>query len=170
MSLLKPEFGLLFWMLFNFLLVFGLLAKFGFPVITKMVGERQAHIAQSLEAAAEANRQLEGIKQTAQDMLAEARRQQADVMKKAIADGEQIVRAAQQKAVDEAQKQIEQARKSIDLQKEKALSEINAQVALLSVDIAEKILRRQLSDKKAQESFIMQMIDEASRSETHLSH
>lgn len=150
-------------MLVNFLFVFGLLAKFGFPVITKMVSERRAHIAQSLEAAAQAARQLEGIKQTSQAMLDEARRQQAEIMKKAIAEGEQIVRAAQQKAIDETHKQIEQARKSIELQKEKALGEINAQAALLAVDIAEKVLRRQLADKSAQEAFILQMLNEADK-------
>jgi F-type H+-transporting ATPase subunit b len=170
MSLLKPEFGLLFWMLFNFLIVFGLLAKFGFPIITKMVSERQAHITQSLEAAAQANKQLDGIKQTAQEMLAQARRQQAEVMKKALAEGEQIVRAAQQKAAEESEKLLEQARKNIELQKEKALNEINAQVALLSVDIAEKILRRQLADKSAQESFIVQMLDEAAGANKPISH
>jgi len=170
MSLLKPEFGLLFWMLVNFLIVFGLLAKFGFPVITKMVTERREYITKSLEAAAEANRQLENVKQTAQDMLAEARRQQADVMKKAASEGEQIIRNAQQKAAEETQKQLELARKNIELQKEKVLGEINAQVALLSVDIAEKVLRRQLTDKPAQETYIMQMIEEASKANNPVSH
>jgi F-type H+-transporting ATPase subunit b len=170
MALLTPDFGLLFWMLFNFLIVFGLLAKFGFPVITKMVGERQAHISESLEAAAEAHRQLEGIKQTAQTLLDEARKQQAEILKKAVADGAQMVRAAQQKAAEETEKQLEAARKNIELQKEKALSEINAQVALLSVDIAEKVLRRQLADKPSQETFIMQMLNEADNARKQQSH
>jgi F-type H+-transporting ATPase subunit b len=161
MSLLTPDLGLLFWMMLNFLIVFGLLAKFGFPVITKMVGDRQAYIGESLEAAAEAQRQLAGITQQSQALLEEARRQQSEILKKAITDGEHVVRAAQQKAVEETEKQLVAARKNIELQKDKALGEINAQVALLSVNVAEKLLRRQLDGDKEQEQFIMQMLDEA---------
>jgi F-type H+-transporting ATPase subunit b len=161
MSLLTPDFGLLFWMLVNFLIVFGILAKFGFPVITRMVNERRDHISQSLKAAEEATKKLENVRQESLTILDEARIRQTEIIKKAIADGEQIVRNAQQKAAEETEKQLEAARRSIDLQKEKALSEINAQVALLSVDIAEKILRQQLDDRKRQESFALQMVEEA---------
>ncbi|GHT14125.1 ATP synthase subunit b [Bacteroidia bacterium] len=170
MALLTPDFGLLFWMLVNFLIVFGLLAKFGFPIITKMVGERQTYIRQSLADAVEARRQLEEVKQTAEQMLADVRKQQADIVKKALADGEIIVKNAQQKAIEETQRQLEKAKRDIDLQRDKALGEINAQVALLSVDIAEKILRRQLADKSQQENFILQMLDEAATENAILSN
>ncbi|MDR1023456.1 MAG: F0F1 ATP synthase subunit B [Prevotellaceae bacterium] len=160
MALLTPDFGLLFWMAFNFLIVFGILAKFGFPVITRMVSERRDHISKSLQAAEEATKKLENVRQESLAILDEARLQQTEIIKKAIADGEQIVRNAQQKATEETEKQLEAARRSIDLQKEKALSEINAQVALLSIDIAEKILRRQLDDRKQQETFALQMVEE----------
>jgi F-type H+-transporting ATPase subunit b len=161
MSLLTPDLGLLFWMLVSFLIVFGLLAKFGFPVITRMVGERRDYIGRSLKAAEEATHKLENVKQESLAILDDARLRQTEIVKKAIADGEQILRDAQQKAAAETEKQLEAARKSIELQKEKALSEISAHVAALSVDIAEKILRRQLEDKKKQEDFAFQMFEEA---------
>ncbi|MDR0687410.1 MAG: F0F1 ATP synthase subunit B [Prevotellaceae bacterium] len=170
MALLTPDFGLLFWMLFNFLIVFGVLAKFGFPVITRMVSERRDHISQSLQAAEEATKKLENVRQESLAILDEARVRQTEIIKKAIADGEQIVRSAQQKAVEETEKQLEAARRSIDLQKEKALSEINAQVALLSVDIAEKILRHRLDDREQQESFALQMAEEAENIRRKRSH
>ncbi|MDR2813294.1 MAG: F0F1 ATP synthase subunit B [Prevotellaceae bacterium] len=170
MSLLTPDFGLLFWMLVNFLIVFGLLAKFGFPVITRMVNERRDHISKSLQAAEEAAKKLENVRQESLAILDEARVQQTGIIKKAIADGEQIVRSAQQKAAEETEKQLEAARRSIELQKEKALSEINAQVALLSVDIAEKILHRQLDDRARQESFALQMAEEAENIRRKRSH
>jgi F-type H+-transporting ATPase subunit b len=159
--MLTPDFGLLFWMLVSFLFVFGLLAKFGFPVITRMVTERRDHISKSLEAAEEATRKLENVKQESLAILDEARRQQAAIIKKAMTDGEQLLLNAQQKAVEETEKQLELARQRIELQKEKALGEINAQVAMLSVDIAEKVLHRQLDDKTKEEAFILQMLNEA---------
>ncbi|MDR2358722.1 MAG: F0F1 ATP synthase subunit B [Prevotellaceae bacterium] len=161
--MLTPDFGLLFWMLVSFLFVFGVLAKFGFPVITRMVNERRDHISQSLEAAEEAARKLENVKQESLAILDEARRQQAAIIKKAMADGEQLLLNAQQKAVEETEKQLALARQRIELQKEKALGEINAQVAMLSVDIAEKVLHRQLDDKTKEEAFILQMLDETER-------
>jgi F-type H+-transporting ATPase subunit b len=161
MSLLTPDFGLLFWMLVSFLIVFGALAKFGFPIITRMVNERREYIRQSLEKAEEATRKLENVKQESLALLDEARRQQAAIIKKAMADGEQLFLNAQQKAAEETEKQLDLARQRIELQKEKALGEINAQVALLSVDIAEKVLHRQLDDKTKEEAFILQMLNEA---------
>jgi F-type H+-transporting ATPase subunit b len=163
MSLLTPDFGLLFWMLVSFLIVFGVLAKFGFPVITRMVNDRREYIRQSLEKAEEATRKLENVKQESLALLNETRQQQAAIIKKAMADGEQLIRNAQQKATEETEKQLELARQRIELQKEKALGEINAQVALLSVDIAEKVLHRQLDDKTKEEAFILQMLDEAEK-------
>ncbi|MDR0668030.1 MAG: F0F1 ATP synthase subunit B [Prevotellaceae bacterium] len=153
-SLLTPDFGLLFWMLFSFLIVFGLLAKFGFPVITRMVSERQEHISRSLKEAEETGKKTLTI-------LEETRRQQDEILKQAVADGEKIIRTAQQKATEETEKQLEAARQQIAFLREKALHEINAQVAILSMDMAEKILHRQLDDKAKEEAFILQMLDEA---------
>ncbi|MDR1681715.1 MAG: F0F1 ATP synthase subunit B [Prevotellaceae bacterium] len=153
-ALLTPDFGLLFWMLFSFLLVFGVLAKFGFPVITRMVSDRQNYIRRTLEEAEETNRQTRAI-------LDDTHRQQEEILKKAMADGEKLIRHAQQKATEETEKQLEAARQQIAFLREKALHEINAQVALLSMDMAEKILHRQLDDKAKEEAFILQMLDEA---------
>jgi F-type H+-transporting ATPase subunit b len=153
-SLLTPDFGLLFWMLLSFLFVFGLLAKFGFPVITRMVSDRQDYISRSLKEAEETNQKTRAI-------LEDTRLQQDEILKKAVADGEKLIRNAQQKATEETEKQLEAARQQIAFLREKALHEINAQVALLSMDMAEKILHRQLDDKAKEEAFILQMLDEA---------
>ena len=94
MSLLTPDFGLLFWMLLSFAIVFGLLAKYGFPVITRQVDERREYIRQSLDAADEANRKLAAIKDETDAMLSAARVRQTELMKEAAAEGEKIVQAA----------------------------------------------------------------------------
>jgi F-type H+-transporting ATPase subunit b len=153
-SLLTPDFGLLFWMLVSFLIVFGLLAKFGFPVITRMVGERQDYIRKSLQEAEETNKKTLAI-------LEETRSRQSEILKTAVADGEQLIRNAQQKATEETEKQLEAARQRIDFMRDKALHEINAQVAFLSMDMAEKVLHRQLDDKDKEEAFVLQMLEEA---------
>ncbi len=161
MSLLTPDFGLLFWMLVSFLIVFGLLAKFGFPVITRMVDERREYIRKSLENADEANRQLENVKEEARLLLDKAQSRQNEILKQAVAESEQIVRNAREKASEEAAKQIEAAKSQIETQKQKALMEIRTQVAVLSVDIAEKILRNRMDDRDAQQALISRMLDEA---------
>ncbi|MDR2361419.1 MAG: F0F1 ATP synthase subunit B [Prevotellaceae bacterium] len=153
-SLLTPDFGLLFWMLISFLFVFGLLAKFGFPVITRMVSERQDYISRSLREAEETNQQTKAL-------LEDTRQRQDEILKKAVADGEKLIRNAREKAMEETEKQLDAARQQMVFLREKALHEINAQVALLSMDMAEKILHRQLDDKAKEEAFILQMLDEA---------
>lgn len=163
MSLLTPDLGLMFWMLVSFLIVFGVLGKFGFPVITRMVNERREHINKSLETAKEANDQLANIKQEGERIIAEAHVRQAEILNKAVSEGEQIVQNAKQRAIEEGDKQLEAARKRIEVMQGKALGEVNSQVAMLSLEIAEKILRKELGDRKEQEELILKMVEEAEK-------
>lgn len=160
MSLLTPDFGLLFWMLLSFLIVFGLLTKFGFPVITRMVNERREYIQQSLAAADEANRRLAEIRMESEGILDEARVRQSELIRQATAESDKMILDAKEKAAVEAQKQLDEAMRQIDAQKQQAVSDIRGQVARLSVDIAEKVLRRQLDDPVRQEIFIAHLLDE----------
>ena len=160
MSLLTPDFGLLFWMLLSFLIVFGLLTKFGFPVITRMVNERREYIQQSLVAADEANRRLAEIRMESEGILDEARVRQSELIRQATAESDKMILDAKEEAAAEAQKQLDEAMRQIDAQKQQAVSDIRGQVARLSVDIAEKVLRRQLDDPVRQEIFIAHLLDE----------
>ena len=165
MSLITPDFGLIFWMVVIFGLVFFILAKFGFPIITNMVGKRSDHIAQSLEAASEAQRRLGTLAEEQARMIDETRSEQARILKEATRTKETIVSQAQQQAQEEASKIVGQARTQIAAEKESALRDIRAQVASLSVDVAEKILRARLSDEQAQMELITKMVDELSKTE-----
>ncbi len=165
MSLITPDFGLIFWMVVIFGLVFFILAKFGFPVITNMVGKRSDHIAQSLEAAEEAKRKLGTIAEEQARMIDETRSEQSRILKEATKTKETIVSQARQQAEEEASKIVGQARTQIATEKESALRDIRAQVASLSVDVAEKILRARLSDEQAQMDLITKMVDELSKTE-----
>lgn len=164
MSLLIPDSGLLFWMLLIFAVVFGILAKFGFPVITKMIAKRREHIDNSLLLAEEAEVRLGQMKQEHARIIAQAREEQGQILKEAAQERDSIIRQAQAQAQDEARKILDEAKTRIDAEKESALREIRSQVALLSVQIAEKIMRKELSSDQAHIDLISRMIDEASAS------
>lgn len=162
MSLLTPDLGLLFWMLLSFLIVFGALAKFGFPIITGMVDKRRAHIEESLRAADEARARLEGVEEEAQKMLSEATRRSSEILSAAVADSQRIVDSAREKAEADATARMEVARNQIEIEKQKALGEMRATVAMLSVDIAEKVLRSKI-DQEKEEGLIDRLIDEVEK-------
>lgn len=159
-SILTPDLGLLFWMLLAFLIVFALLSKYGFPVIIRMVESRKQYIDESLLKAHEANERLAGIKQESDEIIAEARRRQAEILSQAKAAGESIVDDARRRAQAEGLKLLEEAKSQIAAEKENALREIRQTVGHLSVDIAEKVMRQKLENDAEQQKLIERMLDE----------
>ena len=162
MDLLIPSTGLLFWMSLTFLVVLFILWKFGFPVITNMVAERKAFIDDSLRKAHEANERLANIQKEGESILQEAREKQAQILKEAAETRDAIVEQAQDKARQEGARLLEDARTAIDQEKKAAIADIRKQVATLSVEIAEKILRKNLTDDQAQMELIDRMLDDVS--------
>lgn len=161
-SILTPDLGLLFWMLLAFLVVFGVLAKFGFPAITNMVEDRKKYIDESLRKAHEASERLENIKQEGESMLQEAREKQALLLKEATDTRDAIVEKAQEKAKEESARLLSDAKAQIEAEKQNAIRDIRLQVAELSVKIAEKIVREQLSSNDKQMDLIDKLLDEVS--------
>ena len=159
-SILTPDLGLLFWMLLAFLVVFGVLAKFGFPAIVGMVEERKKFIDESLKSAHEATERLTNIQQESEAIVQQARVQQADIIKEAGAKRDAIIAEAQNKAKAEATRIIEEAQLQIEREKQAAIRDIRAQVAQLSVQIAEKVVRTNLSSDAQQMQLIDRMLDE----------
>ncbi len=159
-SILTPDPGLLLWMLLAFLVVFFVLAKFGFPAIIGMVESRKKYIDESLQKAHEASLKLENIKQESETILQEAREKQAEILKEAAATRDAIVEKAQDKAKEESARILNEAKAEIAAQKETAISEIREQVARLSVEVSEKILRKSLEKDKAQMDYIDLMLNE----------
>ena len=162
MDLLIPSTGLLFWMTITFLVVFFLLWKFGFPVITGMVKERQAFIDESLKKAHEANERLANIQKEGESILQEAREKQAQMLKEAAATRDAIVEQAQTKARSEGARLLDEAKAAIEQEKKAAIADIRQQVATLSVQIAEKVLKKNLKDDKAQMDLIDRMLNDVS--------
>ena len=161
-SILTPDLGLLFWMLLAFLVVFGVLAKFGFPAIINMVEERKKYIDESLRKAHEASERLENIKQEGESMLKEAREKQAQIMREAAGTRDAIVANAQEKAREESARLLSDAKRQIESEKQNAIRDIRMQVAELSVQIAEKILREKLSSDDKQMDMVDRLLDEVS--------
>jgi F-type H+-transporting ATPase subunit b len=162
MDLLIPSTGLLFWMAITFLVVLFILWKFGFPVITSMVKERQAFIDESLKKAHEANERLANIQKEGESILQEAREKQAQILKEAAATRDAIVEQAQTKARSEGARLLEEAKATIEQEKKAAIADIRQQVATLSVQIAEKVLKQNLKDDKAQMDLIDRMLNDVS--------
>lgn len=161
-SILSPDLGLLVWMLLAFLIVFFLLWKYGFPVIIKMVEERKAYIDDSLRNARSANEKLANIKAESDAILKEAREKQAKILQEAMATRDTIIDEARAKAQAEGHKLIEEAKIQIEAERENALRSIRTTVAELSVQIAEKVVRRQLQGDAEHEKFVERMLNEMS--------
>lgn len=164
MELLTPDFGTFFWMLVSFIIVFVILAKFGFPALVNMVNERKQYIDDSLKSAREANEKLSHIKEESESILVEARKEQARILKEAMDTRTQIVNEARDKAKAEGGRLLEEARKQIQKEKDDAIRDIRKQVAELSVEVAQKVLRKQLLSEVEQNGMIERMLDEVSDS------
>ena len=143
-----------------FVIVFLILWKFGFPAIVKMIDERKAYIDESLRKAKEANDKLQNIQKEGEAMLQEARDKQAAILREAASTRDAIVEKAQAKANDEGARILAEA--EIDSQKQAAIRDIRTQVAELSVQIAEKILREKLAASDKQNALIDKLLDEVS--------
>lgn len=161
MSLLLPDAGLLFWMLLAFGIVFFVLYKFGFPVITGMIEERQKFIEDSLRNAKEANEKLVSIQQEREAILKAAYEEQTRILHEAVRTREQIINDALVKAGDEGEKMLTEVRRVIMHERENAVREIREQVAELSISIAEKVLRKELSTDRSQNEYTKKLVDEA---------
>ena len=160
MNLMLPDSGLLFWMTLIFLVVFLILAKFGFPVITSMVEKRTKRIDDALSAARKAEEALAHLSKEQERVIAETKAEQAKMIQEAAAERDKMIASAQDQARIEAQKIIEEARARINEEKEAALKEARKELAVISLAIAEKVVRKELSDDSAQKELVDRFVDE----------
>ena len=165
MSLLTPDFGLLFWMVVIFGIVFFILAKFGFPVITKAVQDRSDHIADSLKAADEAQAKLANMAKEQAKMIEETRLEQSRILKEASESREKIIAQAKEDAAAEAAKLLDHAKVEIAAERESAIRDIRRQVAMISVEVAEKIVRKDLEEGDGQLALLDRLVDEAEQAQ-----
>ncbi|MFN5665475.1 MAG: F0F1 ATP synthase subunit B [Bacteroidota bacterium] len=154
MELIKPGLGLLFWMTVTFSIVLWLLSKYAWKPILKSIREREDSINNALNAADDARKQMDALKSDNEKLLAEARKERDRLLKEASEMKDSIIAQAKKSADDEARRLIANANDAIDKAKLNAMNELKSQVAVLSVDMAEKILRKKMDDRNQQEAFV----------------
>lgn len=162
MSLITPDFGLFFWMAIVFFIVLAILWKWGFPTIVNMVNSRKEFIDDSLRKAHEANERLANIQKEGETMLQNAREKQAQILKDAADTRDAIVVKAQEKATNEGSRLLNEAKAEIEAEKQNAIRDIRIQVAEISVQVAEKIVREKLSSNESQMELINKLLNDIS--------
>ena len=162
MSLITPDFGLFFWMAIVFIIVLAILWKWGFPSIVNMVNSRKEFIDDSLRKAHEANERLANIQKEGEAMLQNAREKQAQILKDAAETRDEIVVKAQEKATNEGSRLLNEAKAEIEVEKQNAIRDIRTQVAEISVQVAEKIVREKLSSSESQMELINKLLNDIS--------
>lgn len=160
MSLVTPDLGLIFWTLVTFLLLVFLLGKFAWKPILKMVNEREASIEEALKAAERARDEMKSLQADNEAILKEAREERERILKEAREMKNKIVSDAKDAASAEAEKAVTSAKAAIEAEKAAAVAELKNQAAVLSIEIAEKVLGQELSAENKQAEMIGKMIDE----------
>ena len=162
MDLVTPQIGLLFWTVLIFLILVFLLAKFAWKPILNMVEERTKNIEDALNSAENAKKEMAGLKAENEQIMKEARAERDKIVREAREMKDKSIEESKETAKAEADKILAQARKLIDDEKRAAMNELKDQVAELSVAIAEKILTKELSDKKKQAELIDDILNQSS--------
>lgn len=158
--LLKPEFGLLVWTLVAFLIVFLILRKFAWPAIIGGLKKREKNITDSLATAERVRDEMAQLKSENEALLASAREERAHILKEAREIKEKIISEAKEAARTEGNKIITDAQAAIQTQKMAAVTDVKNQIGKLVIEVSEKILRRELEQKEAQEKYIKELVEE----------
>lgn len=161
MDLVTPGLGLIFWQAVTFLLVLFLLSKFAWKPIMSSLKEREETIEGALRSAEQAKQEMMKLKADNEKLLDEARAERDQMLRKAQQSAEAIVEEAKEKASTESSKIVENARLAIQSERQAALEDIRKQVATLSIEIAEKLLRNQLKEERAQRELVDQLVKES---------
>lgn len=160
MDLLKPNFGLLIWTFLAFLIVLFILGKFAWPAIVKGLKKREQSIADSLITAERVKEEMAQLKSENEALLAKAREERSQLLKEARETKDRIINEAKEQAKTEANKIIVESQAAINAQKMAALTEVKNQVGKLVIEVSEKVLRKELANKEAQEAHIQGLVDE----------
>lgn len=159
MKLLTPEFGLLIWTLVAFLVVFFILKKMAWPAIIKGLRDRENTITESLATAHKVKEEMAQLKSENEALLASAREERAIMLKEARETKEKMINDAKELAKTEANKIILEAQAAIETQKMSAMIDVKNQVGKLVIEVSEKVLRKELGNKEAQEAHIKGLVD-----------
>ncbi len=160
MELIYPGLGLIFWMTLSFLLLLFILKKFAWKPILSLLHERERKIDEALHAADKAREDMKQLQVDNEKLLRDAKVEREKIVAEARQMKEKILDEARQKGSEEAQRMIEAAREAIKYEKMAAITELKNQIALLSIDIAEKVLNEEMTVSAKQKQLINNLLDE----------
>jgi len=160
MELIKPSFGLIFWMLIGFAILFFILAKFAWPIITNGIAARNKKIADQLEQAAKIHEEMESLNKKHEEMMVQAKAERDALLAEARKVSEEMYDKAKQKATAESQALIEDAKKAIYYEKMKAITDAKNSIANFSIDIAQKLIAEELTDREKQEKLVEKWMED----------
>ena len=160
MALLTPAFGLFFWTLLAFLTVFFLLKKYAWKPILGALEEREKSIADSISSAEKVRNEMNNMKSEHEILLNQAREERSLLLKEAKETKDKIINEAKEAAKEEANKIMLESRQQIEFQKNAAMIDVKNQIGSLVIEVAEKVLRKELSNKAEQESYIKTLANE----------
>lgn len=160
MELVTPSFGLIVWTTVTFLILLFLLAKFAWKPILNAVKEREESIENALNSAAKAREEMQQLKSDNEKILIEARQERDAMLKEARQMKDQMITEAKEKASEESQRLIVQAREQIENEKMRAVTDLKNLVGQMSIEIAEKILLEELSNKDKQQELIQNQLND----------
>lgn len=160
MELFTPDFGLIFWMFVSFAILFLILWKWGWPVIMKGVSDRADLIDKGVEYAQNAKEQLDHAREEANKYIGDARRQQAEMLRETDKMKNQLIEEARNAAQAAAKKEMDAAKLSIQQERKAAEEQFRTEVSTFALDIAQKVVRGQLKEDKAQEKLVNSLLDE----------
>ncbi len=160
MELLTPSLGLIFWTLLAFIIVFVALRKFAWKPILSSLDEREKTIAGSLESAERVKAEMAKLKSENEELMARAREERAAMLKEAKETKDRIINEAKDQAKSESAKIVAEAQAAIQAQKMAALTDVKNQVGKLVIEVTEKVLRKELATKEAQEAHISGLVKE----------
>lgn len=160
MDLLHPDFGLIFWTTIVFLLTFFVLAKYAWKPILKLLDEREKGIADSIASAEKIKGEMNQLKSEHEQVLRDAKAERSQILKEAKELRDRIIAEAKEGAKTEARKIIEESRIAINNQKMAAVTDVKNQVGVLVIEVAEKVLRRELASRDEQQRYIASLTEE----------
>jgi F-type H+-transporting ATPase subunit b len=159
-SVIKPDPGLIFWTALVFILVWGILGRMAFGPIQKALKKREDDIQSSLDEARSAREEMANLKSENEALIRQAQEERAKILKEAKEAKDSIVNEAKDKAKEEAQKIVANAKQEIEQQRRAAMTELKNEVGVLAIEIAEKVLRKELKGDTNQEQFVKTLVDE----------
>jgi F-type H+-transporting ATPase subunit b len=161
MDLITPALGLIFWQLLFFGLLVFILKKFAWKPILDGLNEREGQIQSALDLAEETRAEMANLKASNQNLLAEARAERDAILKVAKESADRLINEAKDKASAEGKRIMDDAREAIQNERVAIVAQMKKEMVTLSLDIAEKVLGKELSDKKAQESLVADFVSQA---------